>query len=249
MAVFSGIWYAAAALGPRVQIVLGAVCLVAAIAVFALCASHDRGGRRGFRAFVDFDRLVIAPIAKFSYLLLAFVVAVFGVAAVVLLCVEGADFYEAGELAAFAMAWVAQIVVAQILLRVAFELSLLLVKLVENTSRLCALAEEGRQSGSPAGEASSPDSGAAGARPWEPVSPPPAAAGAAGGEPACDRADPAGNGGAGAAEVTRPLGPAVPAGATAPLAADGAPDARWDCSCGARGNTGTFCGRCGAHRP
>lgn len=249
MAVSSGIWYAVATLDPRVQIVLGAACLVAAIAVFALCASHDRGGRRGFRAFVDFDRLVIAPIAKFFYLLLAFAVAAFGVAAVVLLCVEGADFYEAGELAALAMAWVAQIAVAQILLRVAFELSLLLVKLVENTSRLCALAEGGRRSEA-AGESSFSNAGVSGSRPWEPASPSPAAAGAPGdGGPVCERVDPVGDGGAGAAEVARPVGPAVPAGVTAPFAAEGTSDARWDCSCGARGNTGTFCGRCGAHRP
>lgn len=267
----SGIGYAVSMLDPRVCIALGAACLVAAIVVYALCASHERGGRRGFKAFVDFDLLLVAPIAKFSYLLLAFSLAAFGVAAVVWLCVEGQGRYEAGELAATSAVWVVQVAVAQVVLRVAFELSLLLVKLVENTARMC-----GRAACGPCGEAGAPrpaedadapapapfagpSSGPRGAvpavadgRPWgpgavpTPTSSPDGPAAPAAGAPGWD-AEPRREGVGDDGGARRPA--AASADATAPLRPERAPGAQWDCACGAVGNTGTYCGRCGAHRP
>lgn len=136
MSMLSGFGAAGlAALHPAVFVVLAAVCLVAAIVLYALLAPH--GGRGGdVRAFAAFDRLVVAPVARFAYILLALSAAVFGIAAAVGACLQWRLGGDAAWLATGLAAWVVALAVAEVVLRVAFELLMLLVRLAGDVAAL-----------------------------------------------------------------------------------------------------------------
>ena len=118
-------------------------------------------GARGMRAFLNFDRLVVASIFKFFYVLLAVGMLVFTVGGFVYFCVQSVaggygSYYGAGTWALLVLFVIVTLVLAQIVLRVSFELAMLMVKLVENVAAIKGRLERmGDESKAPASDAPS----------------------------------------------------------------------------------------------
>ena len=100
--------------------------LVLAVLIYALCCRHERSAARGVRAFFNFDRLVVEPVAKFVYILFAVALVAFPVAFAVAGLVRVGSDPVAFALAVVAV--VAFVLVAELLLRALFELLVLFVR-------------------------------------------------------------------------------------------------------------------------
>lgn len=273
--------------------------LVVAIALFCVFVPHeDESGRKGLRAFLNFDILWISPIVKLLYIFLAVCAAVFGVVLLAVSCINYARYgSDPSEIVSWVAANLFGFVAFQLVIRLSLEVVLLLVKIVENTtalrgtlrsvsSDLRAFADRASQGGAPQGA----EAGAAvpfggpippvdvEVRPVPPAYEPPASSQTYEptavmpqpeyheGEQEIEDHDTEGKveaethgknqstladepeeaPGIDGAEVTT----VMPAAADETAVADGKGGALpWDCSCGARGNTGLYCGMCGSRRP
>ena len=251
---------------------------VLTVLVFVLAVPHERkGSRGGLRAFLNFDQLLIAPIFKFVYLLLAIGMIVFSIGGFVGFCVQVAHnglvaYMDAGQWALLVIGVLLTLFICEVLLRIGFEVSLLMVKLFENVAAIKAGLEISRSEEGPradsfeAGPAAPqtpqapqvPTPGPADGGWWqeEQAAPacwaPPATAERTAAWPSYAQARPeepqAGFGYA--SERTAVMQPSAERTSAMPVAPEDDEAARtWDCPCGARGNTGNFCGSCGRPCP
>lgn len=128
----------------------------------------------GVKAFLNFDRLVIASVLKFLYVLLSVGLVVFLIGGLVHFCASAAStglaaYMDAGQWATLVLVAIVALVVLEIAVRLLFELLMLSVKLVENVIAIRRHLDEDaelRACGSTGGEpgAGIPDAaGAAGA--------------------------------------------------------------------------------------
>ena len=129
-----------------------------------------RGGARGVKAFLNFDRLAVASIFKFFYVLLALGLIIFTVGGFVYFCVQSvaggvASYYGAGNWALIVLFVILTLALAEVALRVTFELAMLTVKLVENVVAIKERLEQQDDATGQAGAAGSGSPGGPGAGP------------------------------------------------------------------------------------
>lgn len=117
---------------PAVTAVCVILTLILTIVCYVVLLPHDKREdheHSGSQAFFNFDRLIIGPVLKFVYLLLAIGGIVFCVAAIVQEIVTAIQFSNSAPLV-FALFALVGIVVFEIVLRLVFELLIMLIKLV-----------------------------------------------------------------------------------------------------------------------
>ena len=265
--------------GMWVMVACAILSVVLAIVVYVVAVPHDRpDDHEGSRSFFNFDKLIIAPIFKFAYVLASVALLVFGIASIVSGVVL-AIRYSYGDYAWGALAALVVLCVGELALRLVAELLFLFIKLVTDVSAIRgALSRMGAAGAShvPQGDArgvamAQGDLGAPAAPGgYAPAQPPvtgydPRYAGASW----ADEAPTQGGydyGRYGADYAAGADAQARRAPSQAPVAGQ-RPDATgdvttvmtdvdvsaapaWDCpTCGNRGNVGDFCPRCGSPRP
>lgn len=250
---------ALASLDPVVVVVCCALCLLVATVLCVLFSDGEgRGAANGLGAFVNFDRLVLIPLSKFLYLLLACAGIAFPVASAAVAAVDAA----AGSLpwSRVAVASVSLLVAAglfQVVLRFLFELLVVVLRMLTaacgaGSPRVVRGVDGRAASGSRDVPASREGASASAAprpgrigegRPELPsvVVVRRAAASPVGPAPIAPHPP-----------AARPQAPVAFAPGVAGLSGPGFPGLRapWDCPrCGARENTGAFCGICGQACP
>lgn len=132
--------------------------LAVLVCVVGMPRGKKHGASGGLRAFLNFDRLVVASIFKFCYVLLSIGVLVFSIGGFVHFCVEAissgyASFLGAGQWALVVVSLLVGIVLCEVVLRVSFELAMLMAKLVENVASIKEHLDEGVAVAAPAAEA------------------------------------------------------------------------------------------------
>ncbi len=222
--------------------------LLLTVIIYVALVPHERSGvHKGSRAFFGFEKLIIAPIFKFLYILCAVAILVFGIALAILLLVE-AIRYSIATFAEAAGLLLLCVIVGELLTRIVWELLFLTLKLVSDVSAirgqlddLGAAPVDARHATRVVEPAPAPAAQAAYypdfARHAAPVQ----------GDVARTQPMPV------VTEEAEPVA-AVPAGqattvmpASAPASAPG--DGTWDCVCGKKDNEGRFCTLCGRQRP
>lgn len=222
--------------------------LVLAIIIYVLLVPHEHSGEhKGARGFFNFDTLIIAPVFKFLYILAASALIVFGVAIIVTGIVE-AIRYDYPDYAMASLVALLAIVVGEFVLRLAWELVFLSIKLVSDASAIKGMlariaSRELQGSANNAGQPfqsntayrgpSAPDGFTVnGTMPYD--------------EPAWGNTTEQPT----AQQPWAPqhLGSVQPTAVMTDIDVGQVPT--WDCpSCGQKGNTGGFCARCGLPRP
>lgn len=183
----------------------------------------SKGGR-----FFNFDHFYIEKILKALYLLAAVTVAVFAVFTPInaAMVASSVGYYGGNAFGAAAGAFFGGLVVGaliffigEFLCRVFYEFSMMFVRLVTD-----ARAIRNTVAGAPGDDA----------QPFAPAAP----SAAPHGYPIAHQA------------ASAPFPSVAPVPGVVPAApAAQPPHVSWDCSCGQKGNTGSFCGTCGSPRP
>lgn len=179
-------------------------CILTLVLTILVCIvglpRAERGETRGVKAFLNFDRLVIASIFKFFYVLLSLGLIIFTLGGFVHFCVESvssgyASYYGASNWALTIIMMLVSLALSEIGLRVGFELMMLMVKLVENVAAIKArLERHGVADASDAVAPTTPTDGQGVAGGWY-------------GQGVADGYAPAAAYAAGAAQMTRPFPP------------------------------------------
>lgn len=104
----------------------------------------------GVKAFLNFDRLIVAPIVKFLSVLVAVGLVVFLIGGLVHFCASAASsglasYMDAGQWVLLVLVALVALVVLEIATRLFFELAMLSVKLVENVIAIRRRLDEGAE--------------------------------------------------------------------------------------------------------